>query len=65
MSDDYKSDSGNYFDNDKGEDKGHFSSAHEDAYDAEKISALLRVTNSIVELGIHQSILFQLNLSNE
>ena len=48
LSEDYKTDSGKYFDNDKGDPKGYFSLAHPDAYDAKKISALLSITNLIV-----------------
>ncbi len=44
----YKNDSGKYFDNDKGDPKGNFSSAHSDAYDEAKIENLLRVTDSLV-----------------
>ncbi|WP_308992745.1 SDR family NAD(P)-dependent oxidoreductase [Mariniflexile litorale] len=48
LSDDYKNDSGKYFDNDKGDPKGYFSPAHPNAYDAEKIRTLLSVTNAIL-----------------
>ncbi|ULC58203.1 SDR family NAD(P)-dependent oxidoreductase [Flaviramulus sp. BrNp1-15] len=40
----YKNDSGKYFDN----DKGHFSSAHADAYSHEKINNLLALTDSLL-----------------
>ncbi|WP_232829259.1 SDR family NAD(P)-dependent oxidoreductase [Aureibaculum luteum] len=48
LSEDYKNDSGNYFDNDKGEVKGHFSPAHPDAYDEGKIEKLLSITNGLL-----------------
>ncbi|WP_452229900.1 SDR family NAD(P)-dependent oxidoreductase [Lacinutrix sp. MEBiC02404] len=44
----YKNDSGKYFDNDKGESKGHFSPAHPDAYDEAKIEKVLQVTDSLL-----------------
>ncbi|GAL77752.1 hypothetical protein JCM19274_5465 [Algibacter lectus] len=50
LSDEYKNDSGKYFDNDKGGDpKGYFSPAHPGAYDEAKINALLVLTNNIIE----------------
>ena len=49
LSNDYKNDSGKYFDNDKGDPKGYFSPAHPDAYDEAKIKALLVLTNKIIE----------------
>lgn len=39
---------GTYFDNDKGESIGHFSTAHPDAYDETKIDNLLEITLEIV-----------------
>lgn len=48
LSEDYKNDSGKYFDNDKGEEKGYFSPAHPDAYDPAKIENLLSITNRLV-----------------
>ena len=48
LSEDYKNDSGKYFDNDKGDPKGHFSEAHADAYSQEKIKNLLALTNSLI-----------------
>ncbi|MCK0158228.1 SDR family NAD(P)-dependent oxidoreductase [Cellulophaga sp. F20128] len=48
VSENYKNDSGKYFDNDKGAAKGHFAAAHVDAYDTEKISVLVSITNSII-----------------
>ena len=39
----YSNSSGQYFDN----DKGSFSTAHSDAYDADKIAELIAVTESI------------------
>jgi len=47
--DDYINDSGKYFDNDKGEEKGYFSPAHPDAYDVVKIEKLLRLTEHLVK----------------
>lgn len=44
----YKNDSGKYFDNDKGAEKGHFSPAHADAYDTKKVKELIQLTNSIL-----------------
>ena len=38
-----------YFDNDKGSDKGVFSNAHEDAYDLLKVKNLISVTEKIIE----------------
>ncbi|WP_282148149.1 SDR family NAD(P)-dependent oxidoreductase [Algibacter lectus] len=49
LSDDYKNDSGKYFDNDKGDPKGYFFPAHPDAYDEAKTKALLVLTNNIIE----------------
>ncbi|MFD0836223.1 SDR family NAD(P)-dependent oxidoreductase [Mariniflexile aquimaris] len=48
ISEKYKNDSGKYFDNDKGEDKGCFSRAHADAYDSEKIARLITTTTSLL-----------------
>lgn len=48
--DDYKYDSGKYFDNDKGDPRGHFSAAHSDAYNQEKINTLLTNTNYLLGL---------------
>ena len=48
LSEDYKNDSGKYFDNDKGDPKGYFSEAHPDAYNSEKIKSLLTITDSII-----------------
>jgi len=45
----YDHDSGKYFDNDKGEEKGYFAPAHADAYDLEKINKLIEVTESILK----------------
>lgn len=47
----YKNDSGKYFDNDKGDPKGHFSPAHPDAYNEDLITALLTKTEV---LTLHQ-----------
>lgn len=48
LSDDYINDSGKYFDNDKGEDKGYFSPAHADVYNQNKIEALLTTTKTLI-----------------
>lgn len=48
ISETYNNDSGQYFDNDKGELKGYFSPAHPDAYDETKIKNLLRITVSVL-----------------
>ena len=48
VSEKYKNDSGKYFDNDKGEERGCFSRAHADAYDAAKIERLLATTKSLL-----------------
>ncbi len=48
LSEDYKNDSGKYFDNDKGDPKGYFSPAHADAYSNEKIKNLLALTDSLI-----------------
>jgi len=48
LSETYKNDSGKYFDNDKGEEKGYFSPAHQDAYVESKIEKLLRITESLI-----------------
>lgn len=48
VSAEYANDTGKYFDNDKGKDKGHFADAHSDAYDANKISALVESTDKLL-----------------
>ena len=48
LNDTYKDNSGEYFDNDKGEEKGFFSPAHEDAYNQNKIEALLTTTKTLI-----------------
>lgn len=45
----YKNDSGKYFDNDKGEEKGFFAPAHSDAYNKTKITELIAKTDEIIE----------------
>ena len=45
----YNNDSGKYFDNDKGTDKGYFAPAHADAYDTVKIAHLLAVTKDLIK----------------
>lgn len=44
ISDEYTDVSGVYFDNDKGDPKGAFGNAHADAYDKDKIAALMAAT---------------------
>ena len=44
VSDEYIGQTGKYFDNDKGNPKGAFGSAHPDAYDEDKIAALINKT---------------------
>ncbi|MCG1037688.1 SDR family NAD(P)-dependent oxidoreductase [Polaribacter sargassicola] len=44
----YKGNSGEYFDNDKGDVKGRFSVAHKDAYDQKKIKDLLNITEMVL-----------------
>lgn len=48
ISEEYKNDSGKYFDNDKGNPKGAFSLAHTDAYDENLITKLIDKTKSLV-----------------
>lgn len=48
LSEDYKNDSGKYFDNDKGDPKGYFAPAHADAYSNEKIKNLVALTDSLI-----------------
>lgn len=48
LSEAHKNDSGKYFDNDKGENKGVFSKAHTDAYDEAKIKKLISITESLI-----------------
>lgn len=49
LSKNYKDTSGKYFDNDKGEEKGFFAPAHPDAYQQNKIDALLEATEKILK----------------
>lgn len=44
----YTTDSGKYFDNDKGSEKGHFSSPHPDANDQKKIDLLVSKTDAFL-----------------
>ena len=44
----YKGETGKYFDNDKGNPKGAFGPAHQDAYDDEKIKTLINKTEEII-----------------
>ena len=44
----YKNDSGKYFNNDMGQDRGVFAPAHTDAYDQDKIRQLIGITNEIL-----------------
>ena len=56
ISEEYNDASGKYFDNDKGEEKGTFAPAHADAYQQEKIDALIVVTNTLLSkhtYGLH------------
>ncbi|AXT49697.1 SDR family NAD(P)-dependent oxidoreductase [Aquimarina sp. BL5] len=48
ISEDYKDSTGKYFDNDKGNPKGNFAKAHQDAYDDELITKLVTKTEEIV-----------------
>ncbi|MCE7990644.1 MAG: SDR family NAD(P)-dependent oxidoreductase [Roseivirga sp.] len=48
ISETYHEMTGKYFDNDKGTVKGAFAAAHADAYDQEKVTALLTATDSIL-----------------
>ena len=45
----YKDKSGQYFDNDQGDTKGEFNTAHPDAYDARKVEELITQTEAILE----------------
>ena len=45
----YKDKSGQYFDNDQGDTKGEFNTAHPDAYDAHKVEELITQTEAILE----------------
>lgn len=49
IADHYKNDSGKYFDNDKGEDRGVFALAHSEAYDQAKIKALIVNTQKVLD----------------
>lgn len=44
----YNTNSGDYFDNDKGEEKGYFSNAHPDATNQEKIQQLITTTDAFL-----------------
>lgn len=48
VSEEYKNSSGKYFDNDKGDPKGHFAPAHPDAYDVSKIENLIKTTETVL-----------------
>lgn len=48
IADSYRTDSGKYFDNDKGEEKGFFAAAHPDAYQQTIIDALITKTQEVV-----------------
>jgi len=48
VSEEYNDQSGKYFDNDKGNPKGVFGPAHQDAYDEDKIIALINKTEEII-----------------
>lgn len=47
-SDEYEGITGKYFDNDKGDVKGHFGEAHPDAYSEQKIAQLIQTTDAII-----------------
>ena len=44
----YTANSGEYFDNDKGAERGHFSSAHPDVTNQEKIKQLIKTTDTLL-----------------
>lgn len=48
ISEEYNGITGKYFDNDKGEEKGIFGNAHQDAYDEKRIEKLMQITNSMM-----------------
>jgi NAD(P)-dependent dehydrogenase (short-subunit alcohol dehydrogenase family) len=48
VSEEYNYKTGLYFDNDKGEEKGCFAPAHAEAYDLEKIEALINTTDQVL-----------------
>ena len=48
ISEEYEGVTGKYFDNDKGDVKGHFGEAHPDAYNTIKIDQLIKITKSII-----------------
>lgn len=48
LSEEYKTETGKYFDNDKGEEKGYFAPAHPDAYDEHKIETLIALTEETI-----------------
>lgn len=48
LSDTYSQTTGKYFDNDKGDIKGDFSTAHPDAYDDNKIAELVSLTDQLL-----------------
>lgn len=50
LSNEYEDETGKYFDNDKGDPKGAFGIAHNDAYDQDKINQLISETNKILSL---------------
>jgi hypothetical protein len=49
VSEEYNGITGKYFDNDKGNPKGHFSEAHPDAYDDQLIAELITNTENILQ----------------
>ena len=48
ISEEYDGVTGKYFDNDKGDVKGHFGEAHSDAYNEAKIDQLIQTTETII-----------------
>ena len=46
----YNRHSGEYFDNDRGTERGSFSTAHPDAYDMDKIEELMKITNEVLKI---------------
>jgi len=48
----YEKETGNYFDNDKGDPKGMFSQAHPDAYNEALIAKLIAETDKIINKGL-------------
>ena len=49
ISEEYEGVTGKYFDNDKGDVKGHFGEAHPDAYNEAKITQLIETTDAVMK----------------